>query len=124
MDELHLVFPTNAAKIGLMLSKIEFSSRSNAITKIFYIFLFYFYYGLDSIDVGSIWYDLRYTSVPYTVLPREKMGYNGFKMYMMAHYYVWNYQTFFSSFGKQFSIYKKFCWRELLWKCIRKNQLW
>ena len=120
MSELPLLSPSDVLKQGLKLLKIEPSSKSNAKSKGFDIFLFHFHYVSDPIDIANIWYDLLNTSVPDAMLLTDERGYKGFKMYTMTHYYLWNYPRNSHSFTSRFNTYERICQGEPLWKWIRK----
>jgi len=67
-----------------------------------------------------MWYDLCNTDLPDARLADEEKTSGGFRRFMMAHYFLWNYPRNSHLLSSRFGICERNCRGEPLWRWIKK----
>ena len=82
-EEVFLEVPDVLEK-GLQYLAIQRQGRSKAQQ----VVQFHKHYGSDPLPIGTMWFDLTATTIPQSTLTEEEKM-RGFKMFMVAHYFLW-----------------------------------
>lgn len=112
--------PRTVLKKGLEHVGIQWNPKHNsdkAMTEEFCA-----HYGPSPLDVASVWYDLVHASIPEAKLDEKEHSEQGFRMFMSAHYFLWNHQRNARNLGSRFKICERYAWGEHLWRWVSKIQ--
>jgi hypothetical protein len=111
-----LLSPTDVMKKGLKYCGVHcFKTSAAANTK-----KFHKHYGSSPLDLANMWYDLTTTDIPGAQLEQSDKSENGFKMFMVAHHFLWTYPKNASQLASRFGICERYSRGEPLWKWIKK----
>lgn len=103
---MHFLTPLKVLEKGLEFIGIDIG-RQNGMsikskTKVFGAF-----YGSTPTDIAEMWFDLQ--SGEWTTLTPNENSPQGFKRYMIAHYYLWTYPKNSFIISRQFNICERYC---------------
>ena len=62
------------------------------------------HYGSTPLDLAEQWYDLTVTTIPLASLDEKDKTMKGFKMFMVAHYFLWTYPRNAEQLASRFSM--------------------
>lgn len=78
------------------------------------------HYGCLPVDIAQMWYDLQTTGTSAKLNEKEKTN-KGFKLFMVAHYYLWCHPKNAGLIKSRFGICKRYIQsNDHLWKWITK----
>ena len=78
------------------------------------------HYGASPLTLASQWFDLTKTDIPEAQLTAKEESTKGFKMFLIAHFFLWNYPKNSKVLKTRFKICDRYARGEPLWKWIRK----
>lgn len=107
---LPVLSPSDVLGIGLFLLAIEFRRDTSEETK---VWEFKRHYGSSPLVISLIWHDLR------PELEKKDLSERGFKMFMVAHFFLWTYPKNSSQLAMAYKICERYCRGEPLWRWIR-----
>ena len=81
---------------------------------------FHAHYGSSPYDLANIWYDLTETDIPGAALTASENNETGFIMFLVAHYFLWNYPRNSQQLASRFNICERYARGEPVWKWIQK----
>ena len=81
---------------------------------------FHKHYGSSPLDLADQWYDLTITFMGELTLSDKDKTWQAFRMYMIAHYYLWSYDKNAHLVASRFGIAESFCRGEPLWIWIKR----
>lgn len=111
-----LLSSNDVLKRGLefMLCRFEGNSIKKNAT------LFHKHYGSSPLVLAEIWYDLTQSNSPEYQLDEKEKSEKGFRMYMMAHYFLWVYPKNSTLLSTRFQVCEKYARGDMLWKWIKR----
>jgi hypothetical protein len=62
------------------------------------------HYGSLPLDLANIWYDMSNTDIPEARISVKEQCDEGFKMFLIAHFYLWMYPKNLSMISSRFNI--------------------
>jgi hypothetical protein len=113
---LLLLSPRDVLAKGLTLLEIGTHGKSRA----WQTDQFHSHYSSDPIDLANMWFDLTTTEIPDAKLIGKEKSDNGFRMFMVAHFFLWTYPKNSKILASRFKIYEGYCRRAPLWKWVGK----
>lgn len=111
-----LLSPSDVMKKGLRYCGIR-GTRSSAAAQ---TKQFHSHYGSSPLDLADMWYDLTTTDIPEAQLEDKDKSEKGFKMFMVAHHFLWTYPKNSSLLASRFGICERYARGEPVWKWIKK----
>jgi len=84
--------------------------------------LFRQHYGSSSITLADMWCDLHETDLQDAKLTSDESTPYGFKMFLMAHFFLWTYPKNRGIIQSRFHMNKNYCGGKHLWRWIKKFQ--
>ena len=78
------------------------------------------HYASEPLVIASIWFDLCHTSIPEAHLQEKEKSEQGFKRFMIAHYYLWMYPKNVKNLKRRFNICLRYLQGSELWYWKRK----
>ena len=78
------------------------------------------HYGSSPSDLATMWYDLTTTNIPAAKLNEKENSEKGFKMFMVAHFFLWTYPKNSSLLASRFGMCERVSRGAPLWKWIMK----
>ena len=82
--------------------------------------LFKKHYGASSVTLANQWHDLVSTDIPEARIQGNAASAKGFRMFLVAHHFLWGYPDNAELLATQFGINEKYAWGEHLWLWIKK----
>ena len=108
--------PSEVLRKGLLYCRVFSSKRSTAAkTKEFRK-----HYGASPLDLCDMWYDLTVTDITAAKLNTKDNSDKGFKMFLIAHHFLWVYPKNAKVLGSRFDICEKYASGDHLWRWIKK----
>jgi hypothetical protein len=77
------------------------------------------HYGQDAVTLGAEWYDLCHTSIKKAKLTKKQID-RGFKMFLIAHYFLWNYSRNADQLSDHFDVCLDYACGRDLWGWIER----
>lgn len=81
---------------------------------------FHALYGSSPLVVAGLWNDLTVTNIPGAVLGEQEKTEAGFKMFLVAQYFLWTYPKNSYLIAAQFGIGERYSCGEPIWKWVGK----
>ena len=106
---MNTLSPSDVLRIGLVLLKIFSRRNTSEATK---VWEFKRQYGSSPVVLSLMWHDLKPT------LEEKEQSEKGFKMFMVAHYFLWTYPKNSSQISQSFPICERYCRGEPLWHWV------
>lgn len=78
------------------------------------------HYGTSSAVIANQWYDLCTTEIDGAKLGAGEMSSAGFKRFMMAHFFMWQYPKNARTFGSRFGVCERLSRGEPVWHWVDK----
>ena len=78
------------------------------------------HYGSSHIVLANIWHDLTVTSIPAARLDDTDNSEKGFKMFLIAYFFLFTYPKNLGLLSSRFLMCKKYCGGKRLWKWVGK----
>ena len=109
-----IIQPRDVVNRGLFFKKIDpkrkwsHERRANKFKK---------HYGAPPLTIATQWYDLCNTDIEGAKLTEQEKN-RGFKMFIVAHYYLWNYTRNTDQVADTFDICESYACGEHLWVWI------
>jgi hypothetical protein len=111
-----LLSPANVLKRGLYYLQCECSrmsvERQNE--------QFHKHYGSSPLVLANMWYDLTVTDIVEARVSEKEQCDKGFRMFLVAHFFLWTYPKNSSLLASRFRICERYSRGEPLWKWIRR----
>lgn len=114
-----LLSPSQVGMRGLALRRI-FDNGNKPMTDKRKEELFRKEYGSGSLDLAEMWFDLCSTDIPKSKLKERHKSEKGFKMFMVAHHFLWMYPKNAQVLANNFGICEKYARGVKLWGWIRQ----
>ena len=116
MTHALILSPTQVLENGLKFISINPTKGSDESR----VLQFHKHYGSSPTLLAAIWNDLLTTNIEGAVLTQTERSYAGFRMYCVAHYYLWTYEKNSHLLASRFKIRERDCRGAPLWKWIMK----
>ena len=78
------------------------------------------HYGSSNLDLAEMWFDLMTTSIEGAIVINKDKCEKGFKIFMVAHYFLWIYPKNASLIACTFKLCEKYSRGANLWKWVKK----
>jgi hypothetical protein len=117
-----ILSPNDVMKQGLLHVRVSYE-RQEDFSEAGREKLFRSHFGSTPLDLAEIWYDLTTTDIPGARIDEEDVSNNGFKMFAMAHFFLWTYPKNSYLLMSRFDICETYCRGKPLWNWIEKIAL-
>jgi hypothetical protein len=111
-----LLSPADVLKRGLKYLQIDFSKKSEAKKNKD----FHKHYGSSTLVLANMWYDLTVSDIAEARISEPEQCDKGFKMFLMAHFFLWTYPKNADLLASRFRIGERCSRGEPLWLWIRR----
>jgi hypothetical protein len=81
---------------------------------------FHKHYGSSSLDLADMWYDMTVTDIAEARIGRNELCDKGFRMFLVAHFFLWTYPKNSSLMASRFQIGERCMRGEPVWRWIMR----
>ena len=81
---------------------------------------FHAHYGSPALVLATLWFDLTVTDIPGAALEEQDKTEAGFKMFLVAHYFLWTYPKNSFLLASQFGISERYSRGVHIWRWVAR----
>jgi DDE superfamily endonuclease len=81
---------------------------------------FHAHYGSPALVLANLWFDLTVTDIPGAALEEQDKTEAGFKMFLVAHYFLWTYPKNSFLLASQFGISERYSRGVHIWRWVAR----
>lgn len=120
MTALSTVTPNDVMAMGLEMGAGICIEDQKYMSKNSRAMIFQAHYGSSPLDIADVWYDLQVGEHEGATLTEKENTTKGFRMFMMAHFYLFTKPKNSELLASRFGVCERYCRGKPLWKWVHK----